>query len=127
MSNAPMTKDDLIWVVIRGAGFVLSLRAALYIPQIVGTVAWLVYLGDFSFANSEGHRMSVAMPQLLSEIVLCVFDGGLGFYLLRSAAWVHRLISFVGRERSNSAPHRDGREASHLAEPSSAPARERER
>ena len=122
-----MTKDDLIWVVVRGTGFILLVHAVLYVPQIISAIAWISYLGEWGAMGSEGHRVSVGMPQLVSAVAFFVFEGMLGVYFLRSAAWVHGLISFVGPERSNSAPHRDGREASHLDQPSSAPARGRER
>ena|SRR6266853_2366699 len=102
-----MTKDDLIWVVVRGTGFILLVRAVLYVPQIISAIAWIAYLGEWGTISSESHRVSVGMPQLVTSVAFFVFEGVLGFYFLRSAAWVHRLISFVGPERSNSAPQPD--------------------
>ncbi len=122
-----MTKDDLIWVVVRSTGFILLVRAVLYVPEIISAVAWIAYLGEWGTISSEGHRVSVAMPQLVSTVAFFVFDGVLGFYFLRSAAWVHRLISFVGPERSNSAPQADAREAAHLGQSSQPRAAGRER
>src|SRR5258708_39276836 len=122
-----MTKDDLIWVVVRSTGFILLLHAVLYVPQIISAIAWIAYLGEWGTISSEGHRVSVGLPQLVSSVAFFVFEGVLGLYFLRSAALVHRFISFVGPERSNSAPQADVREASHAGEPSQPRAAGRER
>jgi hypothetical protein len=76
-----------------------------------------------------------------TAILIGVLPGLLGLALLRGDAWLgywalgcgvivaiatHALIR-RWLWRSNSAPHRDGREASHVGRPSSAPARGRER
>lgn len=106
-----MTKEDLIWVVIRGTGFLLVLRALLWIPEIVVTTGWLIYLGDAGSGVSEGMRMSseIALRQLGSSALACIVYLALGVYLLRKGHWVLRLLGFVSVGSSNNTVERDAR------------------
>ena len=124
-----MTKDDLIWVLIRGAGFVLLIRAALVIPELLGTVTWSYYFGDPGSNATEGGRMTIASirSQLIASSVYLVFYAALGVYLLRRGAWLHRLLRHVTPERSNTTPHADARDVPASASGSGARAGGRER
>jgi len=118
-----MTKDDLIWVVIRGAGFVLLIRAILLLPEVLNAVTWHYYVGDLGLDTSENGRMVVATmrTQLVSAVVHAIVYGALGAYLLRGGAWIHRLLRHVSPGRSNTTPHVDARDAA--GEPDSPAAR----
>jgi hypothetical protein len=124
-----MTKDDLIWVVIRGAGFVLLVRAVLYIPEFVAIASWIVYFGDIGESMTEGARLSHGIPrqQIVYTTAYLICYGALGVYLLRGGAWIHRLLRYVGRERSNTTPHSDARDVPPSAESAGPRAGGRER
>jgi hypothetical protein len=124
-----MTKADLIWVLIRGAGVVLLVRAALVIPELLGALTWAYYFGDAGSDATEGGRMALASwrTQLITSSVYAVFYAALGAYLLRRGAWLHRLLSFVAPERSNTTPHTDARDVPAPAEAPGARAGGRER
>jgi hypothetical protein len=124
-----MTKADLIWVLIRGAGVVLLVRAALVIPELLGALTWAYYFGDAGSTATEGGRMALASwrTQLITSSVYSVFYAALGLYLLRRGAWLHRLLSFVSPERSNITPHADARDVPASADGSGARAGGRER
>ncbi len=124
-----MSKDDFIWVLIRGLGFLLVLRALLCVPELIGNVTALVFLGDMSSSGSSGVKTSVDVfrHQLVGHAAACLGYAAVGIYLLRWATWVFRLLSFVSPERSNTAPHADAREASHLDQSSQPRAGGRER
>ena len=106
-----MTKEELVWVLIRGTGFLLLLKAVLYVPEIISAGVALWYLGDPM--GSEGARMAIEgqRNQLVSATLYLLIHGAIGLYFLRGAAWVHRLLSFSGRERSNSTVERDARKS----------------
>ncbi|OFW09460.1 MAG: hypothetical protein A3G20_07015 [Acidobacteria bacterium RIFCSPLOWO2_12_FULL_59_11] len=108
-----MTKEDLIWVVIRATGFLLLVRAVLYIPEIASAGVWLSYLPDPSGTATEGLRMSVGVERqhLISSILYVLIYGVLGLYLLRKGDWIYRLLSFRGPERSNNTVERDARKS----------------
>jgi len=124
-----MTKADLIWVLIRGAGVLSLVRAALVIPELLGALTWAYYFGDAGSDATEGGRMALASwrTQLITSSVYAVFYGALGLYLLRRGAWLHRLLSHVAPERSNSTPHTDARDVQPSAESGGARAGGRER
>ena len=100
-----MTKDDLIWVVIRGAGFVLLIRAVLVIPEILGSIAWIYYVGDGSASEGERLTLGSARSAAVSSVAYLAVYTTVGIYLLREGAWLHRLLSHVTPERSNTKPH----------------------
>lgn len=108
-----MTKDQLMWVVIRSTGFVLVLRSLLFVPKIVGTVIWLVYLGDVSVGRVEELKLTAEMAryQLTNDVVTCVTCLVFGIYLLRKGEWMFRLIGFVPQPSSNDTVERDARES----------------
>ena len=124
-----MTKDDLIWVVIRGAGFVLLIMAILSLPAVVNAITWHYYAGDIGPGSSENGRMFFATmrTQLISSVVYAIVYGALGAYLLRGGAWIHRLLRYVSPERSNTTPHVDARDAASDADSPAARAGGRER
>lgn len=106
-----MTKDDLIWILIRAMGFLLALRASLYIPEIISNGAWLLYFGDVSGSESENAKMSVdlARGQLTNAALKCTIYAALGFYFLRKGAWIYRLLDFAPPRRSNSTVEKNAR------------------
>ncbi|MGE0373556.1 MAG: hypothetical protein AB7Q01_16975 [Gammaproteobacteria bacterium] len=124
-----MTKSDLIWVLIRAAGVVLIVRAALVIPDFFGALTWGYYFGDADSTTTETGRMAMASwrTQLFTSSVYSVFYVALGIYLLRGGAWLHRLLSHVTPERSNTTPHADARDVPASAEAPGARAGGRER
>ena len=124
-----MTKDDLIWVVIRGAGLVLLIRAFLYLPQLIGLAAWAIYLGDMSVATTDGERISIGTSRndIIFTFASLLCYGALGVYLLRRGAWIHRLMRHIGQERSNTTPHTDARDVPASASDGGARAGGRER
>ena len=106
-----MTKGDLMWVLIRAMGFLLALRATLYIPEIISNGAWLLYLGDVSGSESEAAKMSfdLGRRQLTDTALMCAIYVALGFYFLRKGAWVYRLLNFAPSRRSNSTVEKNAR------------------
>jgi hypothetical protein len=124
-----MTKDDLIWVVIRGAGLVLVIRAILYLPEFIGLLAWAIYLGDMSVSTTDGERISIGTSrhQVIYTFAYFLCYGALGVYLLRRGAWIHRLMRHIGSERSNTTPHADARDVPAPADAPGARAGGRER
>ncbi len=92
-----MTKDDLIWVVIRGAGFVLLIRAILSLSEVLNAITWHYYAGDIGSGSSENGRVFFAtvQTQLVSSVVHAVVYSALGAYLLRGGRWIHRLLRYV--------------------------------
>jgi len=124
-----MTKADLIWVLIRAAGVVLLVRAALVIPEFLGALTWGYYFGDADSTTTEAGRMAMASwrTQLFTSAVYSVFYLALGMYLLRGGTWLYRLLSYVAPERSNSTPHPDARDVPAPAEAPGARAGGRER
>jgi len=105
-----MTKSDLIWVVIRSSGFLLVLRALVAVKDIVSALYLLNYGGP---QGSEFARMwaETMNQQFANATITAVFSLVVGLYLLRGGAWIHGLISYVSRERSNPTPHVDARDA----------------
>ena len=97
-----MTKGELIWVVIRGVGLFLVLRALFLLPEIINTGAWLAYLGD-SASSEVAKLIAVQRQQLGISVILCAAYFIVGLYFLRWGNWVFRLLNFVRPERSNSA------------------------
>ncbi|MDF3009928.1 MAG: hypothetical protein K0S03_724 [Burkholderiales bacterium] len=95
-----MSKEDLTWVVIRATGFLLTVRAVLYLPEMLSAAAWLWHLGDPSGSGSEGFKMSVDIQrqELISSAIYVVVYAAFGIYLLRKGAWIHRLLLFVRPE-----------------------------
>jgi len=121
-----MTKSDLIWVVIRSSGFVLILRALVAAKDVAGTLYFLYFGGP---TGSEFAKMwAETMPQQFANATITgVFSLVVGLYLLRGGTWIHQLIGYVGRERSNSTPHADARDMQAPAEAPAARAGGRER
>ena len=119
MSDRAITKDDVIWVLIRGTGLLLVLRALLYVPELIGLVAYVIYLGDISINPTENEKFSFGIPrqQFISSLAHMLFYGALGFYFLRRGAWMFRLLSFVRKERSNNTVEADAREGSARGSP----------
>ena len=115
-----MTKNDLIWVVIRGAGFILVIRAILVIPDLASALTWSFVMGPPSSDATESGRMMLASVRngFVRSLIEIIIYGFLGAYLLRWGAWIHRLLRHVAPERSNGTPHSDAREASHIGLPS---------
>lgn len=105
-----MTKSDLIWVVIRSSGILLILRALFAAKDVASALLLLKYGGGppgSDFARMWTETMS---QQFADATITGVFSLVVGLYLLRGGGWIHRLINYVGRERSNSTPHHDARE-----------------
>ena len=94
------------------------------IPQASYTAVILYYA-------TRPNAMMVLEPRNYAAMVRMVVEFGLGLWLLfgaRGLLGIVRWARYAGAaEPSNSAPHGDGREAARLEEPSSAPARGRER
>ncbi len=92
-------------------GFLLALRATLYIPEIISNGAWLLYLGDVNGSVSEAAKMSfdLARRQLTDTALKCAIYAALGFYFLRNGAWVYQLLTFAPPRRSNPTVERDAR------------------
>jgi hypothetical protein len=124
-----MTKNDLIWVVIRGAGFILVVRAILVLPDIASAFTWNFFMGPPSSDATETGRMLLASARnsLVNSLMQILVYGSLGIYLLRWGAWIHRILRHVTPERSNTTPHTDARDAPPSAGDGAARAGGRER
>jgi hypothetical protein len=121
-----MTKGDLIWVLIRGTGFLLVVRALFSIKD------FLYALVQSSYDGPEGTDFAklwaqTALSNLVEATITAVFCLVVGVYLLRGGNWIFRLINHVPRERSNTTPHPDARDVPASAGGSGARAGERER
>ena len=122
-----MTKSDLIWVVIRSSGFLLILRALVAAKDVASALFLLTYGGGPSGSDFARMWAETMNHQFADATITGVFSLLVGLYLLRGGRWIHRLIDYVGRERSNSTPHTDAHANAVPCEPSSARAGERGR
>ena len=107
-NGAGMTKDDLVWVLIRGVGFVLLLLGLVALKDIVSALTMLYY-GPPETSDFVHAMMQSARANIVTAAITALFDFGVGFYLLRRGGWLFRLLSFVPPERSNSTVERDAR------------------
>jgi hypothetical protein len=121
-----MTKDDLIWVLIRGAGFGLVVRALFSAKDFVSALALSGFGGPegSDFARAWAQSAHANMADAAMSAVFCLI---IGVYLLRGGNWIYKLINHVGPERSNTTPHADARDVPASANDSGARAGGRER
>ena len=97
-----MTKGDFIWVLIRGTGFLLVLRALVSAKDAVSAFVMLNYGGP---EGSEFAKMwaQSAHSSIADATMSVVFYAIVGLYLLRGGNWIYHLINYVSRERSKGA------------------------
>jgi len=121
-----VTKSDLIWVVIRSSGFLLILRALVAVKDVASALYLLKYgvPPGSEFARMWAETMN---QQFANATITGVFSLVVGLYLLRGGTWIHRLINYVSRERSNPTPHTGARDAAGDLDSTAARAGGRER
>jgi hypothetical protein len=121
-----MTKGDLIWVLIRGTGFVLVVRALFSVKDFITALLRSSYGGPegTDFAKLWAETALANMAEAATTAIFCLV---VGIYLLRGGTWIFRLINYVPRERSNTTPHADARDVPASAGDSGARAGGRER
>jgi len=121
-----MTKGDLIWVLIRGTGFLLVVRALFSIKDLLHALLQSSYDGpqgtDFAKLWAQ-----TALSNMAEAMITAAFCLVVGVYLLRGGNWIFKLINHVAPERSNTTPHADARDVPASAGDSGARAGGRER
>ena len=88
-----MTKDELIWILIRFCGIFFIFQALIIIPNLVGLISWLIYLGP-NLQETIGTEISTksTYAELSGSGFKFVFYFLIGIYFLKKGKWVHSLV-----------------------------------
>ena len=86
-----MTKDDLVWVLIRGVGFLLLLQAVISVKDIIGALT-VVHYGPAGTTDLGQALLESARNNVMTAAVSTVFYSVIGLYLLRRGNWLFRLL-----------------------------------
>ena len=89
-----MTKDDLVWVLIRGVGFLLLLQALISLKDIASAMT-MVYYGPPETTDFGQALVQSARNNVVTGAVSTVFYAVVGLYLLRKGNWLFRLLNYV--------------------------------
>ncbi|WP_150303890.1 hypothetical protein [Pseudomonas saliphila] len=93
-----MSKDEALWVVIRGGGVVFLVLTVVSLTSVVGMGTYWLHLGDIVDAASsvpDGKMMAETTAKTLvsKSIGEFILYGISAFYFMRRGNLVHRFIS----------------------------------
>jgi len=88
-----MTKNELIWILIRFSGIFFIFQALMILPSLAGLIGWLVHLGpDLQATLGTEISTKSTYAQLTGAGFKFIFYFLIGLYLLKKGKWVHNLI-----------------------------------